>query len=342
MGQALELIIKSMSIEQRKLGSQGLVASSLGLGCMGMSEFYGEADEAESIRIIHRCLDLGINFLDTADVYGPKLNEELVGRAVRGMRNRFIIATKFGIVRDSSRPNDRGVNGRPEYVRSSCEGSLRRLSIDHIDLYYVHRIDPDVPIEETVGAMGDLVKEGKIRFIGLSEASPATIRRAHAAAPVTALQTEYSLWTRDPETEHIGLCRELGISIVPYSPLGRGYLSGKIQSTDDLAPDDWRRSNPRFQTENLEKNRVLLDAIARVAQSLGCTTAQLALAWVVAQGNDMFPIPGTKKMKYLEENAAAAGLLLPASALQELERAAPHGIAAGDRYTEAGMKSVNR
>lgn len=333
---------KHMAMEKRPVGSQGLSASSLGLGCMGMSEFYGIADEQESIAIIHRAPELGVDFLDTADVYGPHLNEELVGRAVRGRRHQYVIATKFGIVRDSSRPNDRGVNGRPEYVRSSCEGSLRRLQTDHIDLYYIHRIDPGVPIEDTVGTLGDLVREGKIRYVGLSEAAPDTIRRAHATFPVTALQTEYSLWTRDPEQEHIPVCRELGIGVVPYSPLGRGFLSGKIGSVDDLASDDWRRSNPRFLQENMERNRKLVMGLEVVAGSLGCTVAQLALAWVMAQGTDMFPIPGTKRMRYFLENVDAARLVLDASVLAELDRLAPQGVAVGDRYTEAGMKSVNR
>lgn len=331
-----------MAIVQRKLGSQGLVVSSQGLGCMGMSEFYGQADEKESIAVIHRALDLGINFMDTADMYGPYLNEELVGRAVKGRRHEYVIATKFGIIRDSSRPGDRGVNGRPEYVRSSCEGSLRRLGMDYIDLYYVHRIDPDVPIEETVGTMGDLVKEGKIRFVGLSEASPATIRSAHAAHPVSALQTEYSLWTRDPESGHLDTCRSLGIGVVPYSPLGRGYLSGTIHSPDDLSADDWRRTNPRFLADNMKKNKELVDRIGKLATRIGCTPAQLALAWVIAQGVDVFPIPGTKRMKYLLENAAASDLNPDPALLEELSGIAPPGVAAGDRYTEAGMKAVNR
>lgn len=331
-----------MAIVQRKLGSQGLVVSSQGLGCMGMSEFYGQADEKESIAVIHRALDLGINFMDTADMYGPYLNEELVGRAVKGRRHEYVIATKFGIIRDSSRPGDRGVNGRPEYVRSSCDGSLRRLGMDYIDLYYVHRIDPDVPIEETVGTMGDLVKEGKIRFVGLSEASPATIRSAHAAHPVSALQTEYSLWTRDPESGHLDTCRSLGIGVVPYSPLGRGYLSGTIHSPDDLSADDWRRTNPRFLADNMKKNKELVDRIGKLATRIGCTPAQLALAWVIAQGVDVFPIPGTKRMKYLLENAAASDLNPDPALLEELSGIAPPGVAAGDRYTEAGMKAVNR
>lgn len=331
-----------MAIEQRKLGGQGLVTSALGLGCMGMSEFYGEADPKESVSVIHHALDLGINFLDTADMYGPYLNEELVGRAIKDRRSRCIVATKFGIIRDASRPSDRGVNGRPEYVRSSCEGSLRRLATDHIDLYYIHRVDPDVPIEDTVGTMGDLAKEGKIRFVGISEASVQTIRRGHSAFPISALQTEYSLWTRDPEAEHLATCRELGIGLVPYSPLGRGYLSGTIMSPDDLAPDDWRRSNPRFDTANMERNRNLVSKIAGMAAEKNCTPAQLALAWVIAQGADMFPIPGTKRMKYLLENAAAAEIRLSEADLKQLNDAAPPGVAAGDRYTEAGMKAVNR
>lgn len=328
-------------MEKRKLGSQGLQTSALGLGCMGMSEFYGEADQKESVSVIHRALDLGIDFMDTADVYGPYLNEELVGLAVKGRRGSFTIATKFGIIRDASRPSDRGVNGRPEYVRSSCEGSLRRLATDYIDLYYIHRIDPNVPIEDTVGTMGDLVREGKIRYVGLSEASVATIRRAHAAFPLTALQTEYSLWTRDPEKEHLSACRDLGIGIVPYSPIGRGYLSGAIKSQNELAADDWRRANPRFSEENMQRNRKLVDGLTELAEGIGSTPAQLALAWVMAQGNDMFPIPGTKRLKYLLENAAACEIRLSSAHLEKLNELAPHGVAAGDRYTEAGMKAIN-
>lgn len=326
-----------MAIELRKIGSQGLRASSLGLGCMGMSEFYGPADDQESIRIIHEAIDRGVNFLDTADVYGPHKNEILVGKAVADRRGKVVIATKFGIVRDPSRPNDRGVNGRPEYVRSSCDNSLKRLGVETIDLYYQHRVDPSVPIEETVGAMSDLVRQGKVRFIGLSEAGPETIKRAHAVHPVSALQTEYSLWTRDPEKELIQTCRALDIGMVPYSPLGRGFLTGTIDGADALGQDDWRRSNPRFLPENFNRNLVLVEQIRQLAASKNCTPAQLALAWVMAQGHDMFPIPGTKKMKYLLENIQASELTLTTSDVENLS-----GLEKplGDRYTDAGMKGV--
>ena len=326
-----------MAIELRKIGSQGLRASSLGLGCMGMSEFYGPADDQESIRIIHEAIDRGINFLDTADVYGPHKNEILVGKAVADRRDKVVIATKFGIVRDPSRPNDRGVNGRPEYVRSSCDNSLKRLGVETIDLYYQHRVDPSVPIEETVGAMSDLVRQGKVRFIGLSEAGPETIKRAHAVHPVSALQTEYSLWTRDPEKELIQTCRALDIGMVPYSPLGRGFLTGTIDGADALGQDDWRRSNPRFLPENFNRNLVLVEQIRQMAAIKNCTPAQLALAWVMAQGHDMFPIPGTKKMKYLLENIQASELTLTTSDIENLSSLEKP---LGDRYTDAGMKGV--
>ena len=326
-----------MAIELRKIGSQGLRASSLGLGCMGMSEFYGPADDQESIRIIHEAIDRGINFLDTADVYGPHKNEILVGKAVADRREKVVIATKFGIVRDPSRPNDRGVNGRPEYVRSSCDNSLKRLGVETIDLYYQHRVDPSVPIEETVGAMSDLVRQGKVRFIGLSEAGPETIKRAHAVHPVSALQTEYSLWTRDPEKELIQTCRALDIGMVPYSPLGRGFLTGTIDGADALGQDDWRRSNPRFLPENFNRNLVLVEQIRQMAAIKNCTPAQLALAWVMAQGHDMFPIPGTKKMKYLLENIQASELTLTTSDIENLSSLEKP---LGDRYTDAGMKGV--
>lgn len=326
-----------MAVEIRKIGNQGLVASSLGLGCMGMSEFYGPAEDKESIRIIHEAIDRGVNFLDTADVYGPYKNEELVGKAVSDRRNSVVIATKFGIVRDPSRPNDRGVNGRPEYVRSSCENSLRRLGVETIDLYYQHRVDPSVPIEETVGAMSDLVREGKIRFIGLSEAGPETIRRAHVVHPVSALQTEYSLWTRDPEMDLIKTCRELGVGLVPYSPLGRGFLTGTISGTDALGEDDWRRSNPRFLPENFSRNLILVERLRQIAAIKNCTPAQLALAWVMAQGNDMFPIPGTKKMKYLIENIQASEIRLSSQDLKNLNNLEKP---LGERYTDAGMKAI--
>lgn len=328
-------------MKMRNLGRSGFRVSEQGLGCMGMSEFYGPRDDQESIGTIHRGLELGVNFLDTADVYGPYLNEELVGRAIRGRRKGLIIATKFGILRE---PGSliRGVSGRPEYVRSSCEASLSRLGIDTIDLYYQHRIDPDVPIEETVGAMADLIREGKIRHIGLSEAAPETLRRAHRTHPITALQTEYSLWSREPEDGLLALCRELGIGFVAYSPLGRGFLTGQIRSPQDLAEDDWRRQVPRFQGENFQRNLDLVDRIKEVAAGKGCTPAQLALAWVQAQGEDIVPIPGTKRRKYLEENVAALGIRLTAEDLRRIDEVAPRGAAVGTRYSEAGMAAVNR
>ncbi len=328
-------------MKARELGRSGLKVSEQGLGCMGMSEFYGPRDDEESIKTIHRALELGIDFLDTADVYGPYLNEELVGRAIRGRRQGLIIATKFGILRE---PGSliRGVSGRPEYVRSSCEGSLRRLGIETIDLYYQHRIDPSVPIEETVGAMADLIREGKIRHIGLSEAAPDTLRRAHRTHPIGALQTEYSLWSREPEDGLLALCRQLGIGFVAYSPLGRGFLTGEIKRPEDLAPDDWRRQVPRFQGENFQRNLTLVDRIKEMAAAKQCTPAQIALAWVLAQGEDIVPIPGTKRRKYLEENVAALGITLSADDLRRIEEMAPRGVAAGTRYSEAGMAAVNR
>jgi aryl-alcohol dehydrogenase-like predicted oxidoreductase len=327
-------------MQQRKLGSQGLVVSMMGLGCMGMSEFYGPADEQESIATIHRALELGVNFLDTSDMYGPFINEELICRAIHDRREQVIVATKFGVQRGSD-PMQRNVNGRPEYVRAACEGSLKRLGLDHIDLYYQHRVDANVPIEETIGAMADLVKAGKVRYLGLSEARPETIRRAHATHPITALQTEYSLWSRDPEDEILPTVRELGIGFVPYSPLGRGFLTGQIKGFEDLAPDDFRRHSPRFQGENFQKNLYLVQRIEEMAQAKGVTPGQLALAWVLAQGDDMVPIPGTKRRIYLAENVAAAAVQLTPQELAEIDTLIPPGAASGDRYPETSMKFVN-
>lgn len=328
-------------MEKRTLGRQGLVVSALGLGCMGMSEFYGPRDEAEAVATIHRALDLGIDFLDTADVYGPFTNEELVGRAIRGRRDRVVLATKFGIVRDLENRTIRGVDGRPEYVRQACDASLRRLGVDTIDLYYQHRVDPRTPIEDTVGAMADLVRAGKVRWLGLSEAGPATLRRACAVHPISALQTEYSLWTRDPEDGVLATCRELGIGFVAYSPLGRGFLTGQIRRSEDLAPDDYRRFSPRFQGENFQKNLDLVERVSALAREKGCTPAQLALAWVLAEGPDVVPIPGTKRRKYLEENVGALAVKLSADDLRRLDEVAPAGAAAGLRYPEPMMAFVN-
>ena len=318
----------------RQLGAQGPKVSALGLGCMGMSEFYGPGDEAESVATIHRAIDLGLNFLDTADVYGPFKNEELVGRAIRGKRDKLIIATKFGIVRDPSNPQARGVNGSPEYIRKSVEGSLRRLGIDCIDLYYQHRVDPNTRIEDTVGAMAALVTQGRIRYIGLSEAGAQTLRRAAKVHAITALQSEFSLWTRDPEDRVLPTCRELGIGFVAYSPLGRGFLTGQIKRFEDFAENDFRRMNPRFQGENFQKNLDLVSKVEELARSKNCTPSQLALAWVLAQGEDIVPIPGTKRRKYLEENVAALEVKLTPEDLLEIDTVFPKGIAAGNRYTE--------
>lgn len=327
-------------MDQRQIGNQGLRASALGLGCMGMSEFYGEADDAQSIRVIHRAIELGVTFLDTADMYGVGRNEELVGRAIRDRRDTVVLATKFGNVRG---PNGErlGVNGRPDYVRSACEASLKRLGVEAIDLYYQHRVDPGTPIEDTVGAMADLVREGKVRWLGLSEAGPRTIRRAHAVHPISALQTEYSLWSRDPEQEILPLLRELGIGFVPYSPLGRGFLTGRFKSAGDLPEDDYRRAAPRFMGENLQKNLALVQAVEAMAAKKGCTPSQLALAWVLAQGDDIVPIPGTKRVAYLEENVGALAVRLSPEDLSSRAAIFPPGAAAGERYPEAGMCMVN-
>ncbi len=326
----------------RTLGSKGPRVSAIGLGCMGMSEFYGTGDDKESTATIHRALELGITLLDTADMYGPFKNEELVGKAIKEKRSKVFLATKFGIVRNPANPNVRSINGKPEYVRTSCEASLRRLGVDAIDLYYLHRVDPNTPIEETVGAMSTLVKEGKVRFLGLSEANAKTIRRAYAVHPITALQSEYSLWTRDPEDEILGACRDLGIGFVPYSPLGRGFLTGQIRRIEDLAQDDFRRNSPRFQEENFQRNLDLVKRIENIASQKGCTSSQLALAWVLAQGENIVPIPGTKRRKYLEENVAAVEIVLSKEDLERINEVAPQGAASGTRYPAAAMQLLNR
>ncbi len=328
-------------MDKRILGKQGLEVSTMGLGCMGMSEFYGPGDDAESIATIHRAVDLGMTFLDTADVYGPFKNERLVGNAIRRRRSEVILATKFGNVRGED-GSWMGVNGRPEYVRSACDASLMRLGVEFIDLYYQHRVDITVPIEDTVGAMSDLIRAGKVRYLGLSEAAPATIRRAHATHPITALQSEYSLWTRDPEAEIFRTIRELGIGFVAYSPLGRGFLTGRFQRTEDVPEGDRRRQMPRFQAENFEKNTRLVERITTLASEIGITAAQLALAWVLAKGEDIVPIFGTKRLKYLEENVAAAEIRLSSSIMARIEEAAPLGVAAGERYPQEALRAVNR
>lgn len=325
----------------KPLGSQGLTASQIGLGCMGMSEFYGEQNDAESIKTIQKAFDLGVTFYDTANMYGPFTNEILVGKAIKPFRNEITLATKFGIVRDPANPTARGVNGKPDYVKSCCEASLKRLGVDVIDLYYLHRKDPDTPIEETIGAMAELVKEGKVRGIGVSEVNVETLRKANATYPLSALQSEYSLWSREPEDEIIPACKELGIAFVAYSPLGRGFLTGQIKSFEDLDEDDFRRTSPRFQGENFNKNLELVKKIEAIAKEKNCTPSQLALAWVMAQEDFIFPIPGTKRVKYVEENVKAVDVKLSEQDLKQIEDVFPKNAAAGLRYTEAGMKTVN-
>ncbi|MEJ2051429.1 MAG: aldo/keto reductase [Calditrichota bacterium] len=327
-------------MEMRKLGKQGLTVSAIGLGCMGMSEFYGQADDKKSIETIHQALDLGITFIDTADMYGPYKNEKLVGKALAGQRDKVILATKFGIVREGD-SGQRSVNGRPEYVKAACDASLQRLGVDHIDLYYQHRVDPNVPIEDTVGAMADLVQAGKVRFLGLSEAGPQTIRRAYQVHPISALQTEYSLWTRDPEDEILETIRDLGIGFVAYSPLGRGFLTGRFRKYEDIPEDDYRRYSPRFQSENFRKNLDLVEKVGEIARRKGVKPGQLALAWVLAQGKDIVPIPGTTIPEHLKENVEALTIKLSEEDLNEINRAMPEGAASGLRYPESMMHLVN-
>jgi aryl-alcohol dehydrogenase-like predicted oxidoreductase len=329
-------------MKNKPLGRQGLQASQLGLGCMGMSEFYGPTNEAENLRTLERALELGINFLDTSDAYGPHKNEVLVGKFMKDKREKILLATKFGIVRDPNNPAVRGLNGKPEYVTSACDASLKRLNTDYIDLYYLHRVDPSTPIELTVEAMSKLVSAGKIKGLGLSEVSPETLRKAHAIHPISAVQSEYSLWSREPEHEMLETCKELGVAFVAYSPLGRGFLTGQIKKFEDLAEDDWRRHAPRFQGENFQKNLDIVSRLTELARRKGCTPSQLALAWVLTQDENIFPIPGTKRVKYLEENVAALNISFTSQELAEIDAIAPHGIAIGNRYPDAMMKTINQ
>jgi len=325
-----------------KLGASDIACSRIGLGCMGMSEFYGPHNDQESLKTLDRAIELGINFWDTADAYGPYTNEELIGKSLKERRNRVVLATKFGFIRSLESPAWRGMSGKPDYVRKACEDSLRRLQTDVIDLYYLHRVDPETPIEDTVGAMSELLKQGKIRAIGLSEVSPATLKRAQAIHPISALQTEYSLWSRDPEDELIALCAKMNIAFVAYSPLGRGFLTGDIKSVDDLAPDDWRRNAPRFMGDNFEKNHELAEKVKAMAEKKHCSAAQLSLAWVLNKGKNIFPIPGTKRVKYLEDNCGAAAIEMSAEEIKAIDDIFPKEAVAGTRYSEGGMKIVNR
>ena len=327
-------------MQKRDLGTDRLEVSALGLGCMGMSDFYVGHDDNESIATIHRAIDLGVTLLDTADAYGPFTNEKLVGKAIHDRRDKVVLATKFANERSESGAF-LGINGSPDYVRKACDASLGRLGVDHIDLYYQHRVDPKVPIEDTIGAMADLVRAGKVRHLGMSEAAPATLRRANAVHPITALQTEYSLWSRDVEDEILPTCRELGVGFVAYSPLGRGFLTGRFKSVDDLPADDWRRNNPRFQGENFDRNLDLVRHVEQLAKSKGCTPSQIALAWLLHRGNDIVPIPGTKRVKYLEENVGALDVTLTPADMSRIDAIAPRGVAAGERYPEGGMRAVN-